>query len=47
MRPYDSLYVPRDSRVRVEAAAAGCDLVEIAAPVERGYPLQFVPFADV
>lgn len=47
MRPYDTLYVPRDWRVRVEAAGGGCDLVEIAAPVEHQYPLQFVPFADV
>ena len=31
---YDALYVPRDSAVDVTPGAAGCDLAEIAAPVE-------------
>jgi len=44
---YDSLYVPRDSEVRVTAGDGGCDLAEIAAPVTGRYPVQFVPFADV
>ena len=43
----DSLYVPRDGSIEVTAAAGGCDLAEIAAPVERQYPLQFVRLADV
>jgi 5-deoxy-glucuronate isomerase len=43
----DSLYVPRDSTIEVAAGASGCDLAEIAAPVDRAYPLQFVPFASV
>ena len=47
MRPYDALYVPRDTKVKVDAAPAGCDLVEIAAPVDNTYPLQFVSYADV
>jgi 5-deoxy-glucuronate isomerase len=47
MAPYDSLYVPRDSDVEVCAGPAGCDLAEIAAPVEKAYPLQFVRWADV
>jgi 5-deoxy-glucuronate isomerase len=47
LRPYDALYVPRDSRFEVTAGAAGCDLAEIAAPVEQRYPVQFVAYADV
>src|SRR5438270_11393788 len=35
--PYDALYVPRDSEVKV---SGNCDLAEIAAPVSRRYPLQ-------
>ncbi len=47
LRPYDALYVPRDARFEVTAGAAGCDLAEIAAPVERRYPVQFVSYAEV
>ena len=47
MAPYDALYVPRDSQVEVRAGDAGCDLAEIAAPVERAYPLQLVAWDDV
>ena len=47
MTPYDALYVPRDSRVRVTPGAKGCDLAEVAAPVVRTHPVQFVPFAGV
>ena len=43
----DSLYVPRDGTIEVTAAAGGCDLAEIAAPVAQKYPLQFVRLADV
>jgi 5-deoxy-glucuronate isomerase len=43
---YDSLYVPRDSKVEV-STTEGCDLAEIAAPVEKQYPLQYISFADV
>lgn len=46
MSRYDALYVPRDSKITVEAAE-GCDLAEISAPVENRYPLQFVSFAEV
>jgi 5-deoxy-glucuronate isomerase len=45
MTPYDALYVPRESRVRVRPGAAGCDFAEVAAPVERTHPVQFIPFA--
>lgn len=45
---YDSLYVPRDSQIEIQAVAdEGCDLAEISAPVEKHYPLQFVAFAEV
>jgi 5-deoxy-glucuronate isomerase len=43
---YDSLYVPRGAQVEV-STAGGCDLAEVAAPVEKKYPLQYVAFADV
>src|SRR5687767_11283590 len=43
---YDALYLPRDSAVRV-STVDGCDLAEVAAPVEKRYPIQFVSFADV
>jgi len=44
---YDSVYVPREGSIEVTPGAGGCDLAEVAAPVGRQYPLQFVPFADV
>jgi 5-deoxy-glucuronate isomerase len=47
MRPYDALYVPREMPFTVAPGAAGCDLAEIAAPVDKTYPLRFVAFADV
>jgi len=47
LTPYDALYVPRDAEVEVRPGAAGCDLAELAAPVARSYPLQFVSWADV
>jgi len=47
LTPYDALYVPRDSALELQAGPAGCDLAEIAAPVERRHPLQFVAWAEV
>jgi len=47
LAPYDALYVPRDSEVEVRPGPEGCDLAEVAAPVEKAYPLQFVSWADV
>jgi 5-deoxy-glucuronate isomerase len=44
---YDSIYIPRDSRVTVDAASEGCDLAEISAPVDNKYPLQMISYADV
>jgi len=45
--PYDALYVPRGSAFDVRPGSGGCDLAEIAAPVEEQHPVQFVSFADV
>jgi 5-deoxy-glucuronate isomerase len=43
----DSLYAPRDSSIEVAPGPNGCDLAEVAAPVSRAYPVQFVPFTSV
>jgi 5-deoxy-glucuronate isomerase len=47
LAPYDALYVPRDSAVRVTPSADGCDFAEVSAPVSGTYPVQFVPFSGV
>lgn len=44
---YDALYAPRDARIDITAGPAGCDLAEIAAPVSKRHPVQFVSFAEV
>jgi 5-deoxy-glucuronate isomerase len=44
---YDSLYVPRDASIDVAPGRDGCDLAEVAAPVEHAYPVQFVAFKTV
>jgi 5-deoxy-glucuronate isomerase len=44
---YDSLYVPKGTSMAIAPGADGCDLAEVAAPVEREYPIQFVKFTDV
>jgi 5-deoxy-glucuronate isomerase len=44
---YDAIYIPRDSSFTITAGASGCDLAEIAAPVARRHPVQYVKFADV
>lgn len=46
MSRYDALYIPRDSKITVEAPD-GCDLAEISAPVENRYPLQYVSFSEI
>jgi 5-deoxy-glucuronate isomerase len=45
--PFDALYVPRDATVEIDSGRDGCDLAEIAAPVSRRYPLQFVSYQAV
>jgi len=44
LTPYDALYIPRDREVTISGE---CDLAEVAAPVAKEYPAQFVRFADV
>ena len=45
---YDAVYVPRDSKITVEANGEdGCDLAEVSAPVARRYPLKFVSYKEV
>jgi 5-deoxy-glucuronate isomerase len=46
LAPYDALYVPRDTTVRI-STVEGCDLAEVSAPISGSYPLQFVPFSQV
>ena len=47
MRPYDALYVPRDTVFTVTPGPAGCDLAELSAPVSGQYPVQFVSFEAI
>jgi 5-deoxy-glucuronate isomerase len=47
LEPCDALYLPRDSEVQVSPGPEGCDLAEIAAPVDRVYPRQFVSWESV
>jgi 5-deoxy-glucuronate isomerase len=44
---FDALYVPRDADVAISVGTSGCDIAEIAAPVSRRHPVQFVSFAAV
>jgi 5-deoxy-glucuronate isomerase len=44
---FDSLYVPRDASIDVTPGPDGCDLAEVAAPVEQTYPVQFIPFENI
>jgi 5-deoxy-glucuronate isomerase len=45
---YDTVYVPRDSQIKVEAhGESGCDLAEVSAPVANRYPTQFVSYKEV
>jgi 5-deoxy-glucuronate isomerase len=44
---YDSLYAPRGSSVEVAPGDGGCDFAELAAPVEKSHPVQFVSFAEI
>jgi 5-deoxy-glucuronate isomerase len=47
MKPFDSLYVPRDARIEIESGASGVDFAELSAPVTSRHPLQFVSYDDV
>jgi 5-deoxy-glucuronate isomerase len=43
---YDALYIPRDSAISVMTQNA-VDIVELSAPVDNRYPLQYVNFAEM
>ncbi|MGH9512611.1 MAG: 5-deoxy-glucuronate isomerase [Terriglobales bacterium] len=42
----DSIYIPRDSRIRLETHSA-IDIAEFSAKVEEKYPLQVVRYAEI
>ena len=44
---YDAIYIPRDVTIDITPGPDGCDLAEIAAPVAKRHPVQFVRFDDV
>ncbi len=44
---YDAVYLPRETAASIAAGPEGCDLAELAAPVSKRHPIQFVKFADV
>lgn len=44
---YDALYLPRDTEVTIAPGGEGCDLAEVAAPVEQSYPTQLVRFEEI
>lgn len=44
---YDAIYIPRDAFVVVTPGGEGCDLAEMAAPVTRRHPVQYVAYSDV
>ncbi|HSC29325.1 MAG TPA: 5-deoxy-glucuronate isomerase [Vicinamibacterales bacterium] len=44
---YDAIYVPRDAVVAIAPGPGGCDLAEIAAPVDTCYPVRYVDFDEV
>jgi 5-deoxy-glucuronate isomerase len=44
---YDALYLPRDTQVTIQPGPEGCDLAEVAAPVEKQYPPKLVRFEEV
>src|SRR5262249_22752256 len=45
--PFDAFYVPRDAKIEIDSGESGCDLAEIAAPVTKRHPLQFVSYQAV
>lgn len=47
LEPYDSVYVPRDSRVRLTVAQGNADLVECSAPVSQASGAQVVRFKEL
>lgn len=47
LEPYDSLYVPRDERLRLENTGSSADLAECAAPVSRRSRPQIIRFREL
>ena len=47
LRRFDTLYLPRDVSADVTAGDEGCDIAEVAAPVAKRHPVQFVAYSDV
>ena len=46
IKQYDSIYIPRDSKVRISTSSK-VDLAECSAEVDNRYPLQIVRYDDV
>lgn len=44
---FDAIYVPRDGSVEVTPGPDGCDIAEVAAPVAKRHPVQFIAYSDV
>jgi 5-deoxy-glucuronate isomerase len=43
---YDSLYIPRDSRVEINTGSSA-DIAEFSADVSKHYPLKYVPYSSL
>jgi len=43
---YDSIYIPRDSQIEISTSQT-VDFAEFSSDVEKQYPLQFVPYAEI
>ena len=46
LRQYDSIYIPRDSDIKVTTSSS-VDIAEFSAAVEQHYPLQIVRYEDI
>ena len=46
MKQYDSLYIPRDSKIEV-TTDSNVDIAEFYADVDQHYPIKFVPYSEV
>lgn len=46
LRRYDSLYIPRDSRIEISTRSSA-DIAEFSADVSKRYPLKFVPYSSL
>jgi 5-deoxy-glucuronate isomerase len=46
LQQYDSIYIPRDSKIEVHADSA-VDIAEFYADVDQRYPLKFVPYSEI